>query len=99
MLVFLPNCPQFLVAALGAFRAGVVFSPVNPQYKRREVAYQLEGTEATVIVTHSSLQRIVDEAREGAGWSRTSSPSRANTRSATDDIAFVDALPRTTSGK
>ncbi|WP_339104468.1 AMP-binding protein [Haloterrigena salinisoli] len=62
LLLFLPNCPEYLVTALGAFRAGVVFSPVNPQYKRREVAYQLEDTEAKAIVTHSWLREVVDEA-------------------------------------
>ena len=64
LLLFLPNCPEFLVAALGAFRAGVVFSPVNPQYKRREVAYQLEDTDARAVVTHPSLRTIVSQAAE-----------------------------------
>ncbi|ADB59861.1 AMP-dependent synthetase and ligase [Haloterrigena turkmenica DSM 5511] len=64
MLLFLPNCPEYLVASLGAFRAGVVFSPVNPQYKRREVAYQLADADATAIVTHPLLREVVDEALE-----------------------------------
>ncbi len=67
MLLFMPNSPAFLVASLGAFRAGVVMSPVNPQYKRREVAYQLEDTEATAIVTHPSLRPVVDQALEETG--------------------------------
>ncbi|MBZ6493847.1 class I adenylate-forming enzyme family protein [Natrinema longum] len=67
LLLFLPNCPQYLVASIGAFKAGVVISPVNPQYKRREVAYQLEDTEAKAIVTHPALREVVDEATEDAG--------------------------------
>ncbi|QRV16088.1 acyl--CoA ligase [Haloterrigena salifodinae] len=66
MLLFLPNCPEYLVAALGGFKAGVVFSPVNPQYKRREVAYQLEDADAKAIVTHPLLREVVDEALEEA---------------------------------
>ncbi|MDF9746345.1 class I adenylate-forming enzyme family protein [Natrinema salsiterrestre] len=66
MLLFLPNCPQYLIASIGAFKAGVVISPVNPQYKRREVAYQLEDTEASAIVTHPALREVVDEALEDA---------------------------------
>ncbi|WP_137289661.1 class I adenylate-forming enzyme family protein [Natronorubrum halophilum] len=66
LLLFLPNRPEFLVASLGAFRAGVVISPVNPQYKRREVAYQLENTEAEAIVTHPALRTVVDQAVEDA---------------------------------
>ncbi|WP_306057579.1 class I adenylate-forming enzyme family protein [Natronococcus wangiae] len=91
MLVFLPNCPQFLVAALGAFRAGVVFSPVNPQYKRREVVYQLEDTNASAIVTHPALRRIVDEALEETGRECTVvtvSSERADRDP--DDTAFED---------
>ncbi|QLG51036.1 class I adenylate-forming enzyme family protein [Natrinema halophilum] len=67
MLLFLPNCPQYLIASIGAFKAGVVISPVNPQYKRREVAYQLEDTDASAIVTHPALRPIVDQATEDAG--------------------------------
>ncbi|MDS0474117.1 AMP-binding protein [Natrinema sp. 1APR25-10V2] len=66
MLLFLPNCPQYLVASIGAFKAGVEISPVNPQYKRREVAYQLEDTDAKAIVTHPALREIVDQATEDA---------------------------------
>ncbi|MXV64014.1 AMP-binding protein [Natronorubrum sp. JWXQ-INN-674] len=67
LLLFLPNCPEFVVASLGAFRAGVVISPVNPQYKRREVAYQLEDTDAKAVVTHPSLRPVVDQALEETG--------------------------------
>ncbi|MFC6767920.1 class I adenylate-forming enzyme family protein [Natrinema soli] len=67
LLLFLPNCPQYLVASLGAFKAGVEISPVNPQYKRREVAYQMEDTNASAIVTHPALREVVDQAIEDAG--------------------------------
>jgi long-chain acyl-CoA synthetase len=61
LLLYLPNCPQYLVAALGAFRAGVAVSPVNPQYKRRELGYQLEDTDASIVVTHPALRSVVTE--------------------------------------
>jgi long-chain acyl-CoA synthetase len=61
ILLYLPNCPQYLIAALGAFRAVVVVSPVNPQYKIRELAYQLEDTDADVVLTHPALREIVTE--------------------------------------
>ncbi|WP_049923786.1 class I adenylate-forming enzyme family protein [Halopiger djelfimassiliensis] len=67
LLLFLPNCPAFLVASLGGFRAGVVISPINPQYKRREVASQLDDTDATAIVTHPSLRSVVDRAVADVG--------------------------------
>ncbi|QLK25474.1 acyl--CoA ligase [Natrinema zhouii] len=66
MLLFLPNCPQYLVASIGAFKAGIEISPVNPQYKRREVAYQMTDTDASAIVTHPALRPIVEQALEDA---------------------------------
>lgn len=61
LLLYLPNCPEYVIAAIGAFRAGVVVSPVNPQYKMRELSYQLEDTGASVVVTHSALLPVVTE--------------------------------------
>ncbi|MWG36352.1 class I adenylate-forming enzyme family protein [Halomarina oriensis] len=56
LLLYLPNCPQYLVAALGAFRAGVVVSPANPQYKARELSYQLDDANVDAVVTHAALR-------------------------------------------
>ena len=56
LLLYLPNCPQYLVAAVGAFRAGVVVSPVNPQYKARELAYQLDDAGVDAVLTHPALR-------------------------------------------
>lgn len=61
-LVYLPNCPQYVVALLGGLRAGVVLSPVNPQYKSRELAYQLDDTDAAAVVTHTALRQHLDGA-------------------------------------
>jgi len=67
LLLDLPNCPQYLVAALGAFRAGVVVSPVNPQYKVRELTYQLEDTDADIVLAHPALRGVVTETLAEAG--------------------------------
>ena len=64
MLLYFPNLPQFLIAALGAFKAGVWVSPVNPQYKHREISYQLEDSDAKAIVTHEALRENVTETLE-----------------------------------
>jgi len=67
LLLYLPNCPQYLVASLGAFRAGVVVSPVNPQYKIRELSYQLEDTDADIVLTHPAFRGVVTETLAGTG--------------------------------
>ena len=53
--VFLPNSPEFVVAALGAMKAGTPFTPLNPQFRPREVAYRLDDADAAAVVVHESL--------------------------------------------
>jgi len=62
LLLYLPNCPEYVVTILGGLRAGVVVSPVNPQYKAREITHQLDDTDASVVVTHPALVEHVHEA-------------------------------------
>src|SRR5690606_11639132 len=38
--VFLPNCPQFLIAFYGILKAGGVHVPVNPMFKEQELLYE-----------------------------------------------------------
>ncbi len=60
LLVYLPNCPAYLIGALGAFRAGVIVSPVNPQYRTRELTHQIEDTDADGVLTHAALLEHID---------------------------------------
>lgn len=64
MLVYLPNCPAYLIATLGAFKAGVAVSPVNPQYRKRELTHQLSDIEASVVLTHAALLEHVETTLE-----------------------------------
>ncbi|MGB9986072.1 class I adenylate-forming enzyme family protein [Salarchaeum japonicum] len=64
LLLYLPNCPEYVTTILGGLRAGVVVSPVNPQYKARELAHQLDDTDASVVVTHPALVEHVHEAAD-----------------------------------
>ena len=64
VLLYLINGPEFLVSALGCFKAGVPYSPVNPQYKAHELSYQLEDTHAKAIVTREVLRENVSDALE-----------------------------------
>ena len=68
LLQYLPNCPAYLIGGLGAFKAGVAVSPVNPQYRRRELTHQLEDTQASVVLTHTALLEYLQEALEEIDW-------------------------------
>lgn len=47
----LANGVEFIVAVWGAFAAGAVPTPMNPQLRRREVAHQLSDSGARLLVT------------------------------------------------
>ena len=61
VLVYLPNCPEYLIGSLGALSAGTPASPANPQYKARELGYQLEDSDAAAVLTHVALRERVAE--------------------------------------
>ncbi|MGZ0747691.1 class I adenylate-forming enzyme family protein [Haloparvum sp. AD34] len=66
VLIYLPNCPEYVVASLGILKAGAVGSPMNPQYKAREIDHQLDDTDAAAVVTHAALRpALVEAIREG----------------------------------
>ncbi len=60
LLVYLPNCPEFLVAFFGGLRAGTPVSPANPQYRARELTHQLTDSGAKAVVTHESLRGVLE---------------------------------------
>ncbi|RCW67554.1 AMP-binding protein [Pseudorhodoferax soli] len=58
--VFMPNCPQFLVAFYGILKLGAVHVPVNPLFKAEEVLYELRDSGAQVML---ALDQLMDVAR------------------------------------
>jgi long-chain acyl-CoA synthetase len=70
--LLLPNCPQFLICELGAWKAGAVVHPLNPIYTTQELqgALARTGAETIVVLTpfydrvkavqpHTTLVRVV----------------------------------------
>ena len=53
--VCLPNIPQVVITNLAVFRIGAVAAQNNPLYTERELAYQLDDSDARVVVTLSLL--------------------------------------------
>ena len=49
--LILPNCPQFVIALAGAWKAGAVVAPLNPQYSARELVEALNRLAAESVVT------------------------------------------------
>ena len=49
--LLLPNCPQFLIAELGAWKVGAIVAPLNPLYTEHELQGPLEHHGIETIVT------------------------------------------------
>src|SRR5882672_5886472 len=51
--LLLPNCPQFVVAELGAWKLGAIVAPLNPTYTEHELEGPLRehGIETIVLLT------------------------------------------------
>ncbi len=49
--VWAPNCAEWMLAALGALRAGAVLVPLNTRFKGAEAAYIVRDAGATTLVT------------------------------------------------
>jgi acyl-CoA synthetase (AMP-forming)/AMP-acid ligase II len=59
------NCPEYAITINAAATIGAVTSPMNPLYKEREIAYQLENSEARAIVILREmvplLQKVISQ--------------------------------------
>jgi long-chain acyl-CoA synthetase len=53
--LFMPNCPQMVIAYYGGLRAGAVIVPCSPLYVEAELEHQLADAQASVIVCLSAL--------------------------------------------
>ncbi len=51
----LPNCPQFFIAELAAWKLGATYVPLNPIYTEDELTGPLETTGSTVVITLSAF--------------------------------------------
>jgi long-chain acyl-CoA synthetase len=57
--LLLPNCPQFFIAELGAWKVGAIVAPLNPIYADAEVEAALREQGATVVVTLTRFYKQV----------------------------------------
>lgn len=62
--VFLPNCPQFMLAFFAILKLGCVHVPVNPLFREAELAYELNDTGARVVVCLDSLMPLLRQVRD-----------------------------------
>ncbi len=61
--VFMPNCPQFIIAFFGILKLGAIFVPVNPLYKAHEFAHQVNDAGVEVVIALDQIMPVVRIAR------------------------------------
>ncbi len=68
--LFLPNCPQMVIAYYGTLRAGGVVVSTSPLYSATELEHQLKDSGAETIVALSKLYPLVKEVAPRTGLKR-----------------------------
>ncbi len=68
--IMLPNCPQFIIAAFGTWRAGGIVVCCNPLYVTREVEHLVNDSGTETLVVMSSLYERVRGIRADRGLKR-----------------------------
>ncbi len=61
LMLYIPNCPQFLIAYFGAQVIGVVPVPVSPIYTPHEIKYLIEDAEAETVLCMDTNFRYIQE--------------------------------------
>ena len=64
VLLFMQNCPQFVVAFYAVQRADAVVVPVNPMNRAEEFGHYISDAQARVALTTADLCAIVHEANQ-----------------------------------
>jgi len=61
--MFMPNCPQLVIAYYGTLRAGGIAVPSNFLYTAKEIENQLNDAGAQIIIALSSFYKMIDSIR------------------------------------
>ncbi|MCL4486807.1 MAG: long-chain fatty acid--CoA ligase [Chloroflexi bacterium] len=61
--LYLPNCPQYVIAFYAALKIGAIVAPHNPLYVPRELEFQLNDSGAETIICLSRLYPTVQKVR------------------------------------
>ncbi len=66
--VVLPNCPQFFIVELAAWKLGAVLVPLNPIYTADELEGPVKTTGARVVVTLSTFYERLKQVQKRTGF-------------------------------
>ena len=62
--VYMNNCPEFLVAAVGAAKMGAIAAPINNWLKADEIKFQLNDSKGKAMAMESAYRPVVDSIKD-----------------------------------
>ncbi len=62
--LFMPNCPQFVIAYFGVLRAGGIVTATSSMYTAREAGHQWNDAGAVMVIADRRLRPVIEAARE-----------------------------------
>lgn len=90
--VFMPNCPQFHIAFLGILKRGAVYVPISPMSRAFELEYELNDTNAEVIVALDQLAYVIEEVKAKTALREIITTSFADVIPAVPSIPVPESL-------
>ncbi|MGB9803075.1 AMP-binding protein [Desulfofundulus sp.] len=66
VVLYMQNCPQYLIAYYGAQKLGAIVVPASPMFKEHELAYEVNDAGAKVLVTTNDLYPVVARVRDNS---------------------------------
>jgi long-chain acyl-CoA synthetase len=61
--LFMANSAEYVISWFAVTRLGATVSPINPAYKDREVAYQIDNSESVAVIVQENLLPLVEARR------------------------------------
>ena len=61
VMLYIPNCPQFLIGYFGAQQIGAIPVPVSPMYTPHEMRYLISDSEAETVLCQDTNFRYIKE--------------------------------------
>ena len=71
VMLYIPNCPQFLIGYFGAQQIGAIPVPVSPIYTPHEIRYLIKDSGAQTVLCQDTNFRYIKEVIPDTGLKRT----------------------------
>ncbi len=94
--LYMERSIEMMVAILGILKAGGAYVPLDPRYPQERIAFMLEDTDASIVLSQSRLMEGLPDHRPpvlcmDAGWGATTAenPVRPHCNATAENLAYV----------